>query len=77
MILPESSNIVRFQKAFDLIRVDDKNDSSIRWVYGRTDTPIHELPEHTSLQKKIKACLLSGDGIGAAYGRLQEDPWKG
>lgn len=75
-MMPESSNIVRFQKAFDLLRVDDTNDSSIRWVYGRTDIPIHELPEHTSLQKKIKACLLEDGSIGAAYGRLQEEPWK-
>lgn len=76
-LLLKNSNIVGFQKAFDLIRVDDTNDSSIRWVYGRTDIPIHELPEHTSLQKKIKACLLEGGSIGAAYGRLHEDPWKG
>ncbi|PWV95549.1 hypothetical protein DFQ01_12620 [Paenibacillus cellulosilyticus] len=75
-LLPENSNIVRFQKAFDLIRVDETNDSSIRWVYGRTDLPVQELPESTSLQKKIKAILLEGSTIGAAYGRLQDDPWK-
>lgn len=75
-LLPESSNIVRFQRVFDLIRVDDMNDSSIRWVYGRTDLPILKLPERTSLQKKIKACLLEGNSIGAAYGRLKQDPWK-
>ncbi|GMK42359.1 hypothetical protein PCCS19_54180 [Paenibacillus sp. CCS19] len=75
-LLPESSNIIRFQKAFDLIQVDEKNDSSIRWVYGRTDLPVQELPERTSLQKKIKAILLEGGTIGAAYGRLQDDPWK-
>ncbi len=75
-LLSKNSNIVGFQKAFDLIRVDDTNDSSIRWVYGRTDIPIHELPQYTSLQKKIKACLLEGGSIGAAYGRLHEDPWK-
>lgn len=76
-LLPESSNIVRFQKVFDLIRVDEMNDSFARWVYGRTDLPIRELPERTSLQQKIKAYLLEGGSIGAAYGRLQEDPWKG
>lgn len=76
-LLLASSKIVGFQKAFDLIRVDDKNDSFIRWVYGRTDIPIHLLPEHTSLQKKIKVCLLEGGSIGAAYGRLQGDPWRG
>ncbi|MEK5256975.1 acyltransferase domain-containing protein [Paenibacillus sp. FSL F4-0125] len=75
-LLQESSNIVGFQKAFDLMRVDDANDSSIRWVYGRTDIPIQELPEHTSLQKKIKVRLMEGGSIGAAYGRLHEDPWK-
>lgn len=75
-LLPESSNIIRFQKAFELIRVDETNDSAIRWVYGRTDLPTHELQEHTSLQKKIKASLLEGGGIGAALGILKEDPWK-
>ncbi|MBD3922743.1 DUF5596 domain-containing protein [Paenibacillus sp. PR3] len=76
-LLPENSNIVRFQKAFDLIREDETNDSSIRWVYGRTDLPIHDLPEHTSLQRKIKTRLLDGGSIGAGYGTLQRNPWKG
>lgn len=75
-LLPEDSNIVRFQKTFDLIRIDETNDSSIRWVYGRTDLPIHDLPGRTSLQQKIKTRLLEGGSIGAAYGKLQEPPWN-
>lgn len=75
-LVPKNSNISRFQEAFELVRVDETNDSSIRWVYGRTDIPTAELPEHTSLQKKIKARLLEGGSIGAAYGRLLDNPWK-
>ncbi len=75
-LLPENSNILGFQKVFELTHVDHSNDSSIRWVYGRTDIPMQELPEQTSLQMKIKAYLLEGGSIGAAKGRLKEDPWK-
>lgn len=75
-LLPESSNILGFQRAFELVHVDETNDSFIRWVFGRTDIPVRELREDTSLQRKIKACLLEGSNLGAATGRLQEDPWK-
>ncbi|WP_277472890.1 MULTISPECIES: acyltransferase domain-containing protein [unclassified Paenibacillus] len=75
-LLPENSNIVCFQKAFDLTRIDETKDSAIRWVYGRTDLPIHDLPERTSLQKKIKARMLEGGIIGAADGKLLADPWN-
>ncbi|KAA9008658.1 hypothetical protein F4V43_00570 [Paenibacillus spiritus] len=76
-LLPENSKIAGFQRAFDLLRVDPANDSSIRWVYGRTDIPPDQLPELTSLQKKMKVLLAEGGSVGAAYGRLQPDPWKG
>lgn len=75
-LLPENSKIIGFQKEFDMLSIDEANNSAIRWVYGRTDLTTEELPEHTSLQKNIKACLLEGNSIGTAYGRLQEDPWK-
>lgn len=75
-LLPESSRILGFQNAFDVIRVDETSNGCIRWVYGRTDLPYSELAEKTSLQKKIKACLLAGRSIGEAYGKLQKDPWK-
>lgn len=75
-LLPENSNIVIFQEAFDITKVKQEGDSGIRWVYGRTDIPVHELPEHTSLQKRIKTLLLEGGNVGEAYGRLKSNPWE-
>lgn len=75
-LLPEGSNIISFQNAFDVIRVNEASNGCIRWVYGRTDLLLPELPETTSLQRKIKACLVEGRSIGEAYGKLQQDPWN-
>lgn len=74
-LLPERSNILLFQSAFDIVEVDTDDSSSLRWVFGRDDIPPAELPESTSLQRGIKTLLLSGGKVGSAVGNLRTDPW--
>ncbi len=75
-ILPEASNIIGFQKAFEIVRIDEESNGCLRWVYGRDDIPFSELSEKTSLQRNIKKLLLQGERIGEAFGILKENPWN-
>ena len=43
----------------------------LEWLFQSPETVRYEdLPEHTSLQKKAKALLLSGGTIGAGCGMI-------
>ena len=73
--LPESSNILRFQNAFDLDETDPADEAALEWVFyiaegQRTSMIPAALPESTSLQRRMKAALLSGIKPGSARGRL-------
>ena len=74
-LLPEGSNILRFQRAFRITEVDPEPVDVLEWVFRLTEsqqktTPLHELPEETSLQRSMKAYLLSGGKVGTARGIL-------
>ena len=74
-MLPPDSNILRFQKAFDITSVDLEPMDVLEWVFRLTEaqqetTPLESLPEDTTLQKNLKAFLLSGGKVGTAAGRL-------
>ncbi len=74
-LLPENSNILRFQRAFEMISQDPEPDDVLEWVFRLTQgqqktTPLEALPEQTSLQRSMKAFLLSGGRVGVAQGRL-------
>ena len=73
--LPPDSRILRFQEAFDLLENLPDNDAALEWVFHvaegqRAGLALAGLPEDTSLQKNMKALLLSGGKPGAAYGVL-------
>lgn len=71
-LLPESSNIVQFQKRFRISHVELDNREFIGWLFRvRSDTPAEDLPEHTTLQKKAKQLILSGGNIGEAGGKIR------
>lgn len=74
-ILPETSNIIRFQAGFDIVHVEEDNKDFLEWVYKRVDISYEELPEDTSLQRNMKQYLLKGGKIGEAEGILKEDAW--
>lgn len=69
--LDEDSNILAFQKRFEILCADD-GEEYIEWLFRRPfDTPAEELPETTRLQRRVKAWLLDNDeSIGAGYGVL-------
>ena len=71
-LLPETSNIVKFQKRFELFAEDYEDKGCVYWVFNSPkDTPFEQLPEKTSLQRKIKEVLLAGGGIGWGEGFIK------
>lgn len=72
-LLPETSNIVKFQKRFALFAEDYEDKGCVYWVFkAPKDTPFEQLREDTTLQRKIKAVLLAGGGIGWGEGFIKE-----
>ena len=74
-MLPASSHILRFQRAFDITSVDPEPMDVLEWVFRLTEaqqktTPLEDLAEDTSLQRSLKAFLLSGGKVGVAKGKL-------
>lgn len=73
-LLGEGSKILGFQARFDVTRQNGISKNPLVYVFHRADCSDYaSLPENTSLQRKVKALLLSGGGIGSAYGILKED----
>ena len=70
-LLPETSNIVRFQMRFDTVKVSDDTKGVLEWVFPPHKEISEELPEHTSLQRKMKAYLLGGGLIGWTKAELK------
>ncbi|MBO4299893.1 MAG: family 20 glycosylhydrolase [Clostridia bacterium] len=77
-LLPADANIPRFQRAFDITRVDAGSNGALGWVFQLTgeqqkDVRIESLPENTTLQRRVKALLLAGGAVGAASGVLARE----
>ncbi|MBS4176866.1 acyltransferase domain-containing protein [Lederbergia citrea] len=71
-ILPEDSNLVKFQRDFYLYRIVD-DDSVFETVFVSKPEDLHTLPEETSLQRAIKGHVLSGKQMRSAAGFLLFD----
>ena len=54
-------------------RVYKDSNEFMEWVFKRKDLPLEELPEETSLQKNMKAHLLSGGWVGEGMGCLKTE----
>ena len=73
-VLPENSRILGFQSRFDVTRQNNVSKNALTYIFHRADCSDYQsLPEDTSLQRKVKALLLEGGGVGSAYGILKED----
>ncbi len=70
LLLPETSHILAFQKRFSLQNVDYSGTEYIEWVFKTKDAKIADLPEETTLQKRMKQFLLGGGKIGSGFGIL-------
>lgn len=66
-LLPEDSNILRFQNLFCLYKTDDLRQAEER-VFGAVQEEITSYPQKTTLQKKMKTYLLKGHKIGMGWG---------
>jgi len=72
-ILSEESNILDFQKRFEIKRIKEEDKEFIEWLFQKpSDTSYEELPEKTSLQKQVKILLLSGSMIHEGYGVMKK-----
>ena len=69
--LPASSRILGFQRRFRIFSVDSENTGAIGWVYPGHKEPSEQLPEETSLQKRMKPFLLAGGKPGWAAGVME------
>lgn len=73
-LMKDSSNIRKFQILFQIEEDMPQDKEYMEWVFGKMpDTPWQELPEQTSLQRKVKEMLKNGENLGAGAGILRED----
>lgn len=70
-LLPENSGIRIFQSFFHITPTGEEDRSFMEWCYKREDLTLEELPENTSLQRKLKAHLLAGNPFLDAKGVLK------
>ena len=72
-LLPESSRILAFQRRFRILSVNRENTGAIGWIWPGYREPSAQLPEDTSLQKRMKPFLLAGGKPGWAEGIMTGD----
>lgn len=73
-LLPPASNILRFQRSFTITPVKSGG-GYLQWVYKNPNLSLEDLPEDTSLQRKLKAYLLSGGTFADGKGMLIREPF--
>lgn len=69
--LPEDSNILHFQKLFDIEPDTEPGNNVLLWVFKNPKLPREELPENTSLQRKLKRFFLDGGQFVEGKGYLK------
>lgn len=72
-ILPADSKILGFSDLFLRIPIKSNGMGLMEFVFPGHEGPLETLPETTSLQRKIKARMLSGGFVHAAAGVFIDD----
>lgn len=74
-LLPGDSRILGFQNFFEITKVFEEEPAYLEWVYQikERECPPEDLPENTSLQRKMKAWLLAGGKVGEGLGVLKPE----
>lgn len=73
-IVSEASNIYKFYNLFDITSSSSGKSDILNFVFGSRDiTEYTNLPEDTSLQKKLKEMLISNKGINLGIGKVKQD----
>ena len=76
-LLSGGSNILSFQNRFDIIREDREDKEYIEWLFQvPADTEYTDLPQRTSLQRKVRELLLQGGTVGSAFGIMDYEPYS-
>ncbi len=73
-LLPGQSRILAFQRAFSITPVPSSG-SYVRWVYKDRSLAPEQYPETTTLQRSLKAFLLSGGTFQDGLGFLLDNPF--
>lgn len=63
-LLPEGSKILAFQRRFQVLEVNEDSMGVLEWVFPGYNEVSEDLPENTSLQRKMKKWLLEGKKVG-------------
>ena len=71
--LPKNSNILTFKSLFDIDYVDYEQNWYMGWIFPGYSEVSENLPEKTTLHRKLKEHLLSGKKFGIAKGHLVLD----
>ena len=72
-ILNENTNIIRFQKLFDITNVFEDETQYMDYIFhADAKTPLQDLEENTSLQRGVKELLKKSINLGAAYGIMKQ-----
>jgi len=74
-LLDDNSRILHFQNSFIISSMDVDSLGFMDWVYGDRNIPIIDLPENTSLQKRLKKHLLGNGKIEWTTGKLINNPF--
>lgn len=69
-LLDEQSNIIQFQKRFQIKRINRDIRQAEERVFGVIQEDKNSYPEKTKLQKALKKYLLEGKNPGVGYGVL-------
>lgn len=69
-LLPEDSQILRFQRRFQIVPEPEQTQEFLVWIYQNRDIPYPQLPENTQLQRKLKQYLLQGGSFVEGRGIL-------
>ena len=69
-LLGEQSRIVQFGECFVKYPIQDAGVGVLNFVFGKVPEDLTDLPENTSLHRKLKKLYLEGDCIHTYSGAL-------
>ena len=73
-IVDDNSNIAKFYNLFDVIEQDDGIEDILNFVFDLNECDnFYQLPEETSLQKKLKEMLIKNTTIKLGLGKLKDE----
>jgi len=72
-LLPEDSSIISFQNDFVMDSFEPEDTGYMQWVFKNEALSWEEVPQNTSLQRKMKAYLQNGGKIGEGRGHLNKE----